>query len=458
MKKSILIMLLSCCIIIAFSVPVLATSYTWTQGGNATKVKYDFKSVDESTVLTAIQEACGTTENVYYVCVVGTTSSNNLEYKDNLRVYIMLDIEAAGIKGNVGYVKDDSNGLYTDSFNTVPHWKQISISNKGTYISRYSDSSSDRPWTRYVGMPEHVTITNIPVFNTKEGLDEYFETGNTWDMIGSGGKYSSDVPIVEDAYVSYKSNYSDHVTLYVNFNFPENSEKYTATIYQRMKSNIYIQGLSYKKTEFYYEGSLFKLQDMEYMSIPVKIEQTKAEWDKLEDEIIAIDAGIIGNGGGVSGGHFGGNAATKYKNESKYFFCPYPVMEFYIQLSDGTQKGDIVKLEIDCANLKKGGLLDVVTGENTGEGVGTILDGSTDIDDVGNATVKDNYVFGDGNTNGFDSIVSNVSNMFGLIGDNGIIAMLGQIFGFLPKEIIILLVGTFSIVCMVIVIKFTGKV
>ncbi len=450
MKKSILIMLLSCCMIIAFSIPVLATSYTWTQGGGATKVKYDLKSVDEAFVMKAIQEACGTTENVYYVCCLTEAFINDPEYYGNVHIFIMLNVEDVGIKGNVGYVKDDSNGLYTDSFNTVPHWKEISISDNGKYMSRYNDCSSSSPWTRYVGMPECVTITNIPVFYTKEGLDNYFATGNTSDMVGAESEYSAEAPHITDAYIKYDYVvYKDGSKMFdpdLYFTMPEIEDKtyktYVRVILEGNFSLVQMPMDSVKETLPYTRNFLGE-----------KVYQYSTDecfYDYSENirdtEVIFQDFNYL--------------VLSKKAVFTQYVSAETTKVSFILYMDNGVTRGDYTLLSIDKNGLQttefKNALGVVHSNPKIGNENIDIIDGNKDITDgIDSTDIKDSIPVNKDNVEPDNSnLINSITSGFGLIGKDGLIPMLGQIFSFIPKELITLIVSTFGIVCMVIVIKF----
>lgn len=448
MKKLILTLVTSCCMIILFAIPVFATSYTFTQGGGPAKIKYDLANVFESTILNAINEACGTTENVYYICRV---DPQNTEY---LNISIMLDVEVQGIKGNVAYVFDDNHGLYTDSFNTVPYWKRIYISNNGSYMSRYTDAGGT-PWNYYPnsGSDQYgpcVVITNMPIFRTKEGLDDYFATGNTSDMIGAEPEYNSEAPFISNAYLKYeyvedKSGRIFEADLY--FTMPE-LEDTTFNTYV----NVVLEG----------DFDLFQLPTYkvkETLSFSSSLRGKKVYQYTLNECVYDYSENIV--------------KTEEIFNDPNYLILTNKVgllqgvkgtvnkITYIIYMSNGNVRGDYTKLSIDSNGLQSTKIesgFGMISNPEIGKGTVDIIDGDKDLSgDIANDTdIKDSILIDVNqdvsvNTTG---IIGFLKSGFGLIGDDGLIPMLGSIFGFLPKPIIILMVSTFSIVVVVIIAKF----
>lgn len=456
MKKLILTLVISCFIIMLFAVPVFATMYSFSAGGGPTKIHYNLTSVSDALILNAINEACGTTENVYYICRV---DPQNTEY---LNISIMLDVEVQGIKGNVAYVFDDNHGLYTDSFNTVPYWKRIYISNNGSYMSRYTDAGGT-PWNYYPnsGSDQYgpcVVITNMPIFRTKEGLDDYFATGNTSDMIGAEPEYDSEVPHPTDVYLTYKvteSCVTDQLLMKDKDNLAQMRD-FDVNLYYQLPDEaadcdvkvFYTANTRTYKWKSVLKGGIYKLDILSPLISSAERSYVFGENCVKKSEL--VDSVKVIN-------DLKSNASYQAFIRSNAFGQETLITgyTFYIYCQRGNKKGDVISVSVDMSMFKVGD--DIQKTPLVAPSDVNKFNGSNSLEDIANGDVpiEDSYHVGDYEADDVGSnLVDNIKSLFGLIGENGLTGMLSEFFSFLPKEIIACMVATFSIICLVIVIKF----
>lgn len=456
MKKLILTLVISCCMIILLIVPVLATSYTWTQGGNATQIKYNTESLSEATILNAINEACGTTENVYYICRYDPSIT------DSFKIFIMLDIVDAGIKGNVGYVFDDDHGLYTNSFNTIPHWKNIYISNNGTYISRYSDTGGS-PWNFYPnsGKDQYgacVVFTNMPIFRTKEGIDDYFSTGSSSDMIGAEPEYDVDVPHPTDVYLTYKvteSCITDQLLMKDKDNLAQMRD-FDVNLYYQLPDEaadcdvkvFYTANTRTYKWKSILKGGIYKLDILSPLISSVERSYISGENCVKKSDLVDNEKVID---------YLKVNASYQAFTRSSVLGQETLITgyTFYIYCQRGNKKGDVISVSVDMSMFKVGDDFQktpLIAPSDVNK-----FNGSNSLEDIvnGNVPIEDSYHVGDYEVNNINiNLVDNIKSLFGLVGENGLIPMLSEVFSFLPAPIVIIMISTFSAVAAVIVLKF----
>lgn len=128
---------------------------------------------------------------------------------------------------------------------------------------------------------------------------------------------------------------------------------------------------------------------------------------------------------------------------------------FYIYCQRGNKKGDVISVSVDMSMFKVGDDFQktpLIAPSDVNK-----FNGSNSLEDIvnGNVPIEDSYHVGDYEVNNTNiNLVDNIKSLFGLVGENGLIPMLSEVFSFLPAPIVIIMISTFSAVAAVIVLKF----
>lgn len=459
-----------------FTVPVLAVDYNETyydentNQGRAFPYDIDIGSASKEIVELILSLELGTLEDVYYVSVPNAfinpgESGESYIPKEGwqccqLHIYFIRDTTTNGAKGNIAYVKDKDSYIDTDSFNTIPLWEKLSIDFRpgtGTpWISHYK--RNDGYNNGYVYNTTSVGFqTNIPIFNTEEGMKKYFADGNLSDIYQNGEQkieYSADIKAPYEVYAQYfmyrdsEQGFDNYPAMDLNFKSDYDYEKgYRAEIKYKVGGVIFESGVfgASKKNRLDFRTN--------YVNVP--------DFKLLESNCI----------GDAQGNHnlvyywydyFSQEdrwttwpeykQVNDNKNSISWVSVEYNYIEFWVRIISPDNKASDwakIKYSYDLDDMPST-WTDQVVNNNTDIVDGNIEPGQDTQDDI-----KDSYKVEDGQVNtNTGTIIDSIKNGFGLLGDSGLIILLGETFSFIPNEIIILLISTFGAICAVIVIKF----
>ena len=432
MKKLILIILLSCCMIMFFSVAVSATDYTFKGCGHSSN--YDVSVMSKQLVENIIKSECGTLDNIYYLASWKEDFSGR---PYSILIWLLFDIEVKGLKGNVAYVLNDGGMRVNRNWGVLYNNNFSEIFVEPGYTSCYVETSSNPFQYGFTDHSQEMYLcTNIPIFKTVEGKDEYFNTGSTADMIGAEPQYDTSIPKVENAYVSYKiKNTSGDTDFFLNFDFPDTAENMTAKCYWQLKGDFYNNYFLFSDKNP--NGKKLDTTIMELVDIPYQANSVNylISYDFISKYIID-NYGSSGLGGFVTW-------SDSFKLTE---------LIFYIQIEDDSRKGDIVKVTFDCQNMTS--KLSELGVNHVANGSSGTVDNGGDISSADSSNTVDNRDFKDYSDISESSIMDYIKSGFGLVGDDGLIPLLGSVFGFLPRPIIIIMTSTFAIISVVIIAKF----
>lgn len=306
-------------------------------------------------------------------------------------------------------------------------WALASGSGNNDIINNSSDGS-----TKFFSFD-----TNIPYFSSIESAKAYYEAGDT-----SGFKnldkclvYDSGIETPKDLKITYSTNKL--------FNDDGSCDAPDFKFEWKQSEDVDLSGY---KTEIYMQCTLVNpnlesiiKHDYSDSKLSNKIELETVNTQKQNSVICKWE-----------------NYSTALYDESVRLHGYTPGMAivvapmyFWVRNVKGNVYGDWVKVKVTRDNVVESG--------STFNGEGTVTGGYEKIDG-GSGEQKDDGEYGnsyhvDVEYKNVTSIIDYIKNGFGLLGDTGLIAMIKDVFSFLPAPIWTLLITTFSVCCLIIIWK-----
>lgn len=377
-------------------------------------------------------------------------------------IYSIFDFQGATI---VGVRTEDKSTIEYYSYSekkgnlekTSVHWYCYNEATKAVYDQSNNGLTIAGDWA--------LVSTNLPYFVDKESALAYLRNGDTSGLLNAsdvGSQYSEDVPVVENAYLTYTYTVQDGkesqdlFDCWVHFDFPESAEGYNAKVYLMTTFRINVIpriGSATPKRYTTYDTPMYDGWDVSYQTDSVTL-----DYADLDVSLKAIDLCYASSEYAQ---------AKKDKGLLEALVLQDYATTFLIQLDNGRYKGDYVRLSINKDGLVEteitsgSGKNSLGATQETAGGTTEIVGGDTDKTDAikGNGKVKDSYDIdssikqGD-NELSTEGIITGIKNMFSADGMGGVIQLLGDTFSFIPTPIITLMIGGFATCMAVVVIKF----
>lgn len=271
---------------------------------------------------------------------------------------------------------------------------------------------------------------NCPVINGETEENNYLagQEYKTLDYIDVGNvepEFDASVPMVKNAYVSYKiHDVFGHTTFYLNFDFPEEAAGMNAQIYIQAHGELgkWNYGIFGMRQQEDFTSDKIKQEPVAYKSSSVKLE--------------------------YSGEYFQENLLPTY---DKDYYLIFDEIIFYIQIEANGKKGSIVKVVFDMDTMSS--TLTNLGTEYVANGSSGVIDNDGDITTADKSTTSNNQDFSNYASIDADGLIGFVKNGLGLVGDDGIVPMLATTFEFIPEPIWIIMTAVFSIIGLIIIIK-----
>lgn len=302
--------------------------------------------------------------------------------------------------------------------------------------------------------------TNIYTFDTIEHAKEYLLNGKIDGILNKDDTelkytYDSSVPVPENVHIEqfYMHEENNAVTLPVcNLNFTETQEYIDAggryEIKWRIGGSCVERGLFTEKssnradftTGFFNSDLLTPRLDNEVGCArnPTEIIHYFEKFEDMEfKKSLSAYQQVNEKAGALS------SVLTKPDK-----------IEFYIRnITADNRSSDWVRCSygFDVDDLKEH------YNNKTIEGTTDVVDGSKNPEDITDSDIKSSYEITDPDKEdsaNSGSIIDWIKNGLGLLGDDGLIHMLGEVFSFLPKPIITILITTISVCCLIVIVKF----
>lgn len=312
----------------------------------------------------------------------------------------------------------------------------------------------------FILMESELYKTNIYTFDTLEHSKEYLVNGKTDGLLNKDDTdlkytYDSSVPVPGNVHIEqfYMHEENNAVTLPVcNLNFTETQDYIDAggryEIKWRIGGSCVERGLFTEKssnradftTGFFNSDLLIPRLDNE-VGCARNPTEVIYYFEKFEDmefkKSLSAYQQVNEKAGALS------SVLTKPDK-----------IEFYIRnITADNRSSDWVRCSygFDVDDLKEH------YNNKTIEGTTDVVDGSKNPEDITDSDIKSSYEITDPDKEDSadsGSIIDWIKNGLGLLGDDGLIHMLGDVFSFLPRPIITILISTVSVCCFIVIIKF----
>ena len=281
----------------------------------------------------------------------------------------------------------------------------------------------------------NISDTNIPLFDSKESAENYFNTGDTSGLL-NGDKVSSYDPSLEvpqDFKITFSGN-----KLFLD-DGSVNQSDFQFEWFQ--SDDIDLQDY---RTEIYVQATIAQMNIIDVF---------KKDYSKtyLTDKLLLVDCTTdYSNSQSVKWDDF-----YKVINEDfgTHWDTSQPVgvepFFFWIRNIKGNSYSDWVKVKVTKNNI--------VTSGNELTGSGTVTKGYEQIDGSSGETKTDSS-YGktyhvDPDTKSVSSIIDYIKNGFGLLGDDGLIALFKEIFSFLPAPVWTCIISMIAATCIIVIWK-----
>lgn len=281
----------------------------------------------------------------------------------------------------------------------------------------------------------NISDTNIPLFDSKESAENYFNTGDTSGLL-NGDKVSSYDPSLEvpqDFKITFSGNklFRDDGSV--------NQSDFQFEWFQ--SDDIDLQDY---RTEIYVQATIAQMNIIDVF---------KKDYSKtyLTDKLLLVDCTT----------DYSNNQSVKwddfYKVINEDFGTHWDTSQpvgvepffFWIRNIKGNSYSDWVKVKVTKNNI--------VTSGNELTGSGTVTKGYEQIDGSSGETKTDSK-YGktyhvDPDTKSVSSIFDYIKNGFGLLGDDGLIALFKETFSFLPAPVWTCIIAMIAASCIVVIWK-----
>lgn len=281
----------------------------------------------------------------------------------------------------------------------------------------------------------NISDTNIPLFDSKESAENYFNTGDTSGLL-NGDKVSSYDPSLEvpqDFKITFSGNklFRDDGSV--------NQSDFQFEWFQ--SDDIDLQDY---RTEIYVQATIAQMNIIDVF---------KKDYSKtyLTDKLLLVDCTT----------DYSNNQSVKwddfYKVINEDFGTHWDTSQpvgvepffFWIRNIKGNSYSDWVKVKVTKNNI--------VTSGNELTGSGTVTKGYEQIDGSSGETKTDSK-YGktyhvDPDTKSVSSIIDYIKNGFGLLGDDGLIALFKETFSFLPAPVWTCIISMIAATCIIVIWK-----
>lgn len=281
----------------------------------------------------------------------------------------------------------------------------------------------------------NISDTNIPLFDSKESAENYFNTGDTSGLL-NGDKVSSYDPSLEvpqDFKITFSGNklFRDDGSV--------NQSDFQFEWFQ--SDDIDLQDY---RTEIYVQATIAQMNIIDVF---------KKDYSKtyLTDKLLLVDCTT----------DYSNNQSVKwddfYKVINEDFGTHWDTSQpvgvepffFWIRNIKGNSYSDWVKVKVTKNNI--------VTSGNELTGSGTVTKGYEQIDGSSGETKTDSS-YGktyhvDPDTKSVSSIIDYIMNGFGLLGDDGLIALFKETFSFLPAPVWTCIISMIAATCIIVIWK-----
>lgn len=281
----------------------------------------------------------------------------------------------------------------------------------------------------------NISDTNIPLFDSKESAENYFNTGDTSGLL-NGDKVSSYDPgleVPQDFKITFSGNKlfrDDGSVNQSDFQFEWSQS-----------DDIDLQDY---RTEIYVQATIAQMNIIDVF---------KKDYSKtyLTDKLLLVDCTTdYSNSQSVKWDDF-----YKVINEDfgTHWDTSQPVgvepFFFWIRNIKGNSYSDWVKVKVTKNNI--------VTSGNELTGSGTVTKGYEQIDGS-SGEIKTDSSYGktyhvDPDTKSVSSIIDYIKNGFGLLGDDGLIALFKETFSFLPAPVWTCIISMIAVTCIIVIWK-----
>lgn len=281
----------------------------------------------------------------------------------------------------------------------------------------------------------NISDTNIPLFDSKESAENYFNTGDTSGLL-NGDKVSSYDPgleVPQDFKITFSGNKlfrDDGSVNQSDFQFEWSQS-----------DDIDLQDY---RTEIYVQATIAQMNIIDVF---------KKDYSKtyLTDKLLLVDCTTdYSNSQSVKWDDF-----YKVINEDfgTHWDTSQPVgvepFFFWIRNIKGNSYSDWVKVKVTKNNI--------VTSGNELTGSGTVTKGYEQIDGS-SGEIKTDSSYGktyhvDPDTKSVSSIIDCIKNGFGLLGDDGLIALFKETFSFLPAPVWTCIISMIAATCIIVIWK-----
>ena len=281
----------------------------------------------------------------------------------------------------------------------------------------------------------NISDTNIPLFDSKESAENYFNTGDTSGLL-NGDKISSYDPSIEvpqDFKITFSGNKlfrDDGSVNQSDFQFEWSQS-----------DDIDLQDY---RTEIYVQATIAQMNIIDVF---------KKDYSKtyLTNKLLLVDCNTdYSNSQSVKWTDFYKIINDDFGNH-KDTSQPIGVEPFYFWIRNikGNSYSDWVKVKVTKNNI--------VTSGNELTGSGTVTKGYEQIDGSSGETKTDG-VYGktyhvDPDTKSVSSIIDYIKNGFGLLGDDGLIALFKETFSFLPAPVWTCIISMIAATCIIVIWK-----
>lgn len=281
----------------------------------------------------------------------------------------------------------------------------------------------------------NISDTNIPLFDSKESAENYFNTGDTSGLLNSDkvSSYDPNLEVPQDFKITFSGNKlfrDDGSVNQSDFQFEWSQS-----------DDIDLQDY---RTEIYVQATIAQMNIIDVF---------KKDYSKtyLTDKLLLVDCTTdYSNSQSVKWDDF-----YKVINEDfgTHWDTSQPVgvepFFFWIRNIKGNSYSDWVKVKVTKNNI--------VTSGNELTGSGTVTKGYEQIDGSSGETKTDS-IYGktyhvDPDTKSVSSIIDCIKNGFGLLGDDGLIALFKETFSFLPAPVWTCIIAMIAASCIVVIWK-----
>lgn len=320
----------------------------------------------------------------------------------------------------------------------------ISVNSDGVPTSAFRGGNIDQLYcTSYE--------SNFPVFDSFDSAKSYFETGDTSGLLNSDmiASYDKNVETPRDMRVDMDADFRAQMG-YAPSNAPDDANASNSTcVFTWSQSDEVVEAGNYE-TEIYYQTTFVHHSNMfaigkktfslssSVLVASVPVTRTGMTYTMDFKQITKIyeewqDSGLIG-----------GTLKPTYPTEPYYF---------YIRNKVGNNYGNWVRVTVTNDNITTS---NTITGASTVTGGYDEIDGSSatlpgvnqklDGDTVADSQYGKKYSV-DIDSADLDSVVGKLRKGFGILGDNGLIALLNGFFSFIPDEYFSVLITFVSGAC-----------